>query len=116
MYYDGIGTAPGIHVQDLCEAHWLALQYLQQGGISQNFNLGNGQGFSVKQVIDTAKAVTGKNIEVVYANRRAGNPARLVADSSAAQATLGWKPKQADLSTIVQDAWAWESKQVATNQ
>lgn len=113
---DGTCIRDYIHVQDLCEAHWLALQYLQQGGISQNFNLGNGQGFSVKQVIDTAKAVTGKNIEVVYANRRVGDPARLVADASAAQATLGWKPMLADLSTLVQHAWAWERKQVATNQ
>lgn len=99
-----------IHVQDLCEAHWLALQYLQQGGASQNFNLGNGRGFSVKQVIDTAKAVTGKPIEVVYVSRRAGDPARLIADSTAARTILGWKPELSDISTIVQHAWAWEAR------
>jgi len=110
---DGTCIRDYIHVQDLCEAHWLALQYLQQGGVSQNFNLGNGQGFSVRQVIDTANAVTGQNIEVVYASRRAGDPARLVADCSAAQATLGWKPKLADLSTIVRHAWAWECRRSA---
>lgn len=91
----------------------MVLQDLQQGGVSQNFNLGNWQGFSVKQVIDTAKPVTGKNIEVVYVSRRAGDSARMVADSSAAQATLGWHPKLADLSAIVQHAWAWDCKQSA---
>lgn len=105
---DGTCIRDYIHVQDLCEAHWLALQYLQQGGVSKNFNLGNGQGFSVKQVIDTAKAITSKHIEVVYASRRAGDPARLVADSSAAQNTLGWTPKYADIKVIVGDAWRWE--------
>ena len=105
---DGTCIRDYIHVQDLCEAHWLALHYLQQGGASQNFNLGNGQGFSVKQVIDTAKAITGKHIEVVYASRRAGDPARLVADSSSAQKTLGWTPKYADIKVIVGDAWRWE--------
>jgi len=105
---DGTCIRDYIHVQDLCEAHWLALQYLQQGGASQNFNLGNGQGFSVKEVIDTAKAITGKHIEVEYASRRAGDPARLVADSSSAQKTLGWTPKYADIKVIVGDAWRWE--------
>lgn len=105
---DGTCIRDYIHVQDLCEAHWLALQYLQQGGPSQNFNLGNGQGFSVKQVIDTAKAITGKPIEVVYADRRAGDPARLVADSSLAREVLRWNPDRADLECIVTDAWLWE--------
>lgn len=98
-------------MQDLCQAHWLALQYLQQGGASQNFNLGNGLGFSVKQVIDTARSVTGKTIDVVYASRRAGDPVRLVADSSLASKTLGWKPSYSDLDTIIQDAWRWEISQ-----
>lgn len=105
---DGTCIRDYIHVHDLCEAHWLALQYLQQGGASQNFNLGNGQGFSVKQVIDTANAVTGKDIEVVYTGRRAGDPARLVADSSLAREVLGWQPSYADLEIIVRDAWRWE--------
>lgn len=105
---DGTCIRDYIHVQDLCEAHWLALQYLQQGGTTQNFNLGNGFGFSVKQVVDTAKVVTGKGIEVVYANRRPGDPARLVADSSLARKILGWQPSYSDLDNIVQDAWRWE--------
>lgn len=105
---DGTCIRDYIHVHDLCEAHWLALQYLRQGGASQNFNLGNGQGFSVKQVIDTAKAVTGNAIDVVVGPRRAGDPARLVADSGLARRVLGWQPEHADIQAIVRDAWHWE--------
>jgi UDP-glucose 4-epimerase len=107
---DGTCIRDYIHVADLCDAHALALQRLLEGGESGHFNLGNGQGFSVKEVIDTARRVTGRAIPVRYEARRAGDPPRLVADAGLARAQLGWQPKRADLETIVADAWAWERK------
>ncbi len=107
---DGTCIRDYIHVTDLCEAHWLALQRLQDGGASTAYNLGNGGGFSVREVIDTASAVTGRKLTVVYSERRAGDPARLVADSQQAQTELGWKPRYADLDTIINHAWRWESR------
>jgi UDP-glucose 4-epimerase len=80
------------------------------GGSSQAYNLGNGNGFSVQEVIDTAERVTGRKIAVVNGPRRAGDPARLVADATQARQKLGWQPQFADLATIVQHAWAWEMK------
>jgi UDP-glucose 4-epimerase len=83
-----------IHVTDLCDAHWHALQQLRAGSLSgaQAFNLGNGQGYSVQEVIAAAERVTGQTIPVVDAPRRAGDPARLVADSQQARQLLGWAP------------------------
>lgn len=107
---DGTCVRDYIHIQDLCSAHWLALQSLMGGADSQAYNLGNGQGFSVQQVIDTAQQVTGRSIAVVNAPRRAGDPARLVADARLIQAKLGWQPRYADLATIVAHAWAWETQ------
>jgi UDP-glucose 4-epimerase len=107
---DGTCIRDYIHVADLCDAHALALQRLLEGGESGHFNLGNGQGFSVKEVIDTARRVTGRAIPVRYEARRTGDPPRLVADAGLARAQLGWQPKRADLETIVADAWAWERK------
>ena len=107
---DGTCIRDYIHVVDLCEAHALALERLLDGGQSGRFNLGNGLGFSVKEVIDTASRVTGKNIPVRYEARRAGDPPRLVADARKARAELGWLPKRSDLETIVADAWAWEQR------
>lgn len=106
---DGTCIRDYIHVQDLCDAHWRALLYLNNGGPSRNFNLGNGQGFSVKEVIETAESVTGKPISVVYAPKREGDPAYLVADSLSARNILGWQPSFPDLSTIIEHAWKWES-------
>jgi UDP-glucose 4-epimerase len=108
---DGTCIRDYIHINDLCSAHWLALQSLMSGQSSQAYNLGNGNGFSVQEVIDAAKQVTGRNIPVQHAPRRAGDPARLVADASQARQKLGWQPQYADLATIVQHAWAWEQKQ-----
>ncbi len=105
---DGTCIRDYIHVNDLGEAHWLALQRLWEGGSSTAYNLGNGHGFSVREVIDTARAVTGREIPVEYGKRRPGDPARLVADARRAQAELGWKPRRADLATIIADAWRWE--------
>jgi UDP-glucose 4-epimerase len=108
---DGTCIRDYIHIEDLCQAHALALQHLMQGGASQAFNLGNGAGFSVQQVIDTARDVTGRDIQVVDGPRRAGDPSVLVADSRRARQQLGWAPAHPDLRTIVAHAWAWEQRQ-----
>ena len=108
---DGTCIRDYIHINDLCEAHWLALQSLLQGAGSQRYNLGNGAGFSVQEVIDAARRVTGKPIEVRDAPRRDGDPARLVADATLARQQLGWVPKFAELDTMVQHAWNWEQRQ-----
>lgn len=108
---DGTCIRDYIHIEDLCSAHWLALQSLMGGAGSQAYNLGNGHGFSVQEVIDTAQRVTGRKVPVVNEPRRAGDPARLVADASLVRQQLGWQPKFADLDTIVAHAWAWETRE-----
>ena len=105
---DGTCIRDYVHVSDLCEAHWLALESLRDGASSQAYNLGNGNGFSVLEVIETAKKVTGVDFAVKHEVRRAGDPPRLVADSSAIKAKLGWSPRYADLDTIIAHAWAFE--------
>ncbi len=80
------------------------------GAKCQSFNLGNGNGFSVQEVIDTAEQVTGRKIPVVDAPRREGDPARLVADSTRARKQLGWQPQYSDLATIIEHAWKWEMR------
>jgi UDP-glucose 4-epimerase len=105
---DGTCIRDYIHIADLSEAHWLALQHLRRGGASESFNLGNGNGFSVQEVIDTAQQVTGRIIPVQEGPRRAGDPARLVADATRAREQLGWRPQYADLATLIGHAWAWE--------
>lgn len=107
---DGTCIRDYIHVVDLCSAHLLALQWLADGKGSRNFNLGNGTGFSVHDVITTADRVTGKSISHRDAPRRAGDSARLVADSKRAREELGWRPRFADLDDIVHHAWVWEKK------
>jgi UDP-glucose 4-epimerase len=105
---DGTCIRDYIHVVDLCSAHLLALYRLQDGGHSDCFNLGNGAGFSVQQVIDAARRISGQRIDVIDAPRRAGDPARLVADPAKARALLGWIPRHAKLDTIIETAWRWE--------
>lgn len=105
---DGTCVRDYIHVADLCEAHWLALQHLMDGGESAAYNLGNGNGFSVQEVIDAAKRVTGCHVPVVDAPRRPGDPARLVADASMARRHLGWSPKYPDIESIIAHAWRFE--------
>lgn len=106
---DGTCIRDYIHVADLCEAHWLALQRLMEGAESAAYNLGNGNGFSVQEVIDAAKYVTDCHIPVIDAPRRPGDPARLVADASMARRHLGWTPKYPDLESIIAHAWQFES-------
>mgnify|MGYP006141218881 FL=1 len=107
---DGTCIRDYIHIHDLCQAHWLALISLFKGAGSQRYNLGNGEGFSVQQVIDSAIRITRCNIPVVEAPRRDGDPARLVADSSLARRCLGWKPQFSSLDTMLNHAWNWELK------
>ena len=104
---DGTCIRDYIHVTDLAQAHILALDYLLNGGDNNVFNLGNGVGFTVKEVVDVARAVTGHPIPAKIAPRRAGDPAQLIASSEKAIQVLGWKPKYNDLNTIVASAWAW---------
>ena len=104
---DGTCIRDYIHVTDLAQAHILALDYLLNGGENNVFNLGNGKGFSNKEVVDVARAVTGHPIPAVLGPRRAGDPAQLVASSEKAKSVLGWKPKYDDLNTIISTAWAW---------
>ena len=107
---DGTCLRDYIHIHDLAQAHWLALEHLRNGGGSDAFNLGNGNGFSIREVIDAAKRVTSRDFAVVEAARRAGDPVVLVADSTRARAVLGWQPEYFDLSRIIEHAWQWELK------
>jgi UDP-glucose 4-epimerase len=107
---DGTCVRDYIHVVDLCEAHLLALARLQDGASSSAYNLGNGNGFSVKEVVDCAERVTGIQIARAYAPRRAGDPATLVADSRLARSELGWSPRYDALQIIIGHAWSWEQR------
>jgi len=107
---DGTCIRDYIHVSDLVVAHWMAIEQLLRYNESKRYNLGNGRGFSVQQVIDVCKEVTDKDISVVYGERRQGDPDVLVADARLAQNELGWKPKYATLQTIIEHAWRWEKK------
>lgn len=104
---DGTCIRDYIHVTDLAQAHILAVHYLMNGGENNIFNLGNGVGYSVREVIDTARKVTGHPIPAVETPRRAGDPARLVASSEKARQVLGWKPEHASLEEIIASAWNW---------
>lgn len=105
---DGTCIRDYVHVADLCDAHLLALERLLQGGDSAVYNLGNGSGFSVAEVIDATKRITQRAITVIDAPRREGDPPRLVADAARARAELGWRPRLADLDTLIAHAWRWE--------
>lgn len=106
---DGTCVRDYIHVEDLIDAHVLALSYLKDGGASGAFNLGIGHGFSVKEIIDSARRVTGLPIRAETAPRRAGDPAVLIASGKRAKAVLGWNPAHTDIDDILSSAWAWHS-------
>lgn len=104
---DGTCIRDYIHVTDLAQAHVLALDYLMEGGKSDVFNLGNGTGFSVNEVIDVSRSVTGREIAAEVCSRRPGDPARLVASSRKAEEILGWRPQYNKLDAIIGSAWSW---------
>ena len=104
---DGTCIRDYIHVSDLAAAHVLGLEYLLQGGTTEVFNLGNGNGFSVKQVIEMAQQVTGKSIKAITCDRRPGDPPSLVGGSEKAQHILGWTPQFPNLEEIIAHAWQW---------
>ena len=105
---DGTCVRDYIHVADLADAHIRALEYLGDGGKSTHINLGNGHGYSVLEVVEAARRVTGKQIVAKTEPRRSGDPSHLVADSTKAYDVLGWKPKYPDLETIIESAWRWK--------
>ncbi|MGG6310972.1 UDP-glucose 4-epimerase GalE [Paenibacillus macerans] len=113
VFGDDYNTADGtcvrdyIHVGDLADAHLRAVNHLLNGGDSDVFNLGNGQGFSVKEVIETVRKVTGRDFPVVISPRRAGDPAVLIASSDKARSVLGWNPTRNKLEDIIRSAWQW---------
>ncbi|MBF0454267.1 MAG: UDP-glucose 4-epimerase GalE [Magnetococcales bacterium] len=104
---DGTAVRDYIHVMDLAEAHLLALRHLLEGGQSDAFNLGTGQGYSVRKIIQVAEAVTGLTMAVEEAPRREGDPPVLVSDSSHIFQDLGWKPRYSDIQSLVETAWRW---------
>lgn len=110
---DGTCIRDYVHIVDLCQAHLLAIEHLKRSNTSAAFNLGNGGGFSVAEVIASVERVTGGKVPVIDGERRAGDPARLVADSTLARDVLGWKPRFPELDTIIAHAWAWENGDVA---
>ena len=107
---DGTCIRDYIHVSDLADAHIRALEYLNHGGASACFNLGNGKGESVKHVIETVKKVTGKDFLVKEEPRRPGDPPILIGSSQKAQQALGWRPQYSEIETIIQHAWNWHQK------
>jgi UDP-glucose 4-epimerase len=113
MYGDDYPTPDGacvrdyIHVEDLADAHLIGLERLLSGGGGLTANLGVGRGYSVREVIERARAVTGRPIPARVGPRRPGDPARLVCDPARAQAELGWRATRSDLDRMIADAWAW---------
>jgi UDP-arabinose 4-epimerase len=107
---DGTCVRDYIHVADLAQAHLLALQALEKGAAEGVYNLGNGNGFSVREVIEVVQAVTGRAVPVRVGPPRAGDPPRLVADATRIRGELGWQPRHPDLPSIVQSAWRWHQR------
>ncbi len=107
---DGTCVRDYIHVNDLADAHVLGLEYLLSGGASEVFNLGNGNGFSVREVIETAKEVTGLDIPAIESDRRPGDAPILVGSSQKVREMLGWNPNYADLKKIISHAWQWHQQ------
>ena len=110
---DGTCLRDYVHVSDLTQAHLLALESLLKGGDSATYNLGNSTGYSVKQIIEAARRITGHEIPAVTDDRRAGDPAILVADSTLIRKQLGWQPRYETIEKIIQSAWLWHQKEAA---
>ena len=108
---DGTCVRDYIHVSDLADAHALSLDYLRADNSSTAINLGNGQGYSVLEVVEAAREVTRQDIAIEMQERRAGDPSHLVADASKAAAVLGWKPQHPELADIISSAWQWMRKE-----
>jgi UDP-glucose 4-epimerase len=104
---DGTGVRDYVHVNDLADAHVLALDYLEKNNTSNKFNLGNEKGTSVREVIEMSKKITGIDFKVIEETRRAGDPANLFASSQKAQTVLGWKPQYPQMQQIIETAWIW---------
>ena len=109
--HDGTCIRDYVHVSDLAQAHLLALEALLSGAKSSVYNLGNSKGYSVREVIELARQVTGKTIRTIETERRPGDPAELVAASDKIRQDLGWKPKYEDLKTIIKTAWNWHQRE-----
>jgi len=107
---DGTCIRDYIHVCDLADAHILCLQYLLDGGPSRAYNLGTGTGYSVKQIVEEAERVTGRNVPHVNSERRAGDPPELVASAEKIKSELGWSPKHSSIDNILSTAWNWQKK------
>ena len=107
---DGTCVRDYIHVSDLADAHVLGLEYLLKGGDSTFFNLGNGNGFSVKEVIETARQITGKEIKAIECDRRPGDPPALIGSADKARKVLGWQPQYTSIKDIMTHAWEWHQK------
>ncbi|WP_125761279.1 UDP-glucose 4-epimerase GalE [Companilactobacillus hulinensis] len=107
---DGTNVRDYVHVEDLAEAHRLAMEYLRAGNNSNIFNLGSSNGFSNKEILEAAREVTGKEIPAEIGPRRPGDPSTLIADSSKAREVLGWKPQFDDVQTVIKDAWNFKTK------
>jgi len=109
---DGSCVRDYVYVSDLAQAHLLALKSLLSGGDSAIYNLGNSRGYFVRDVIETARNVTGHPVPAINADRRTGDPAMLIADSKRICMELGWKPRYEDLNTIIKTAWTWHQHEV----
>jgi UDP-glucose 4-epimerase len=107
---DGSAVRDYIHVSDLADAHILALEYIKKNNKSDIFNLGNGDGYSVLEVINMVKQVTKKDFKIIIADKRAGDPAKLIGDATKAKKILGWKPKFNELNMIIESAWKWHNR------
>jgi len=107
---DGTAVRDYIHVLDLAEAHGRALEYLEQGGPSEFVNLGSGRGYSVLEVVECARQITGKPVQIRMEPPRRGDASQLIADATKAQSLLGWRPRQSELDNILRSAWQWHSK------
>ena len=122
MYGDDYPTKDGtcirdyIHVMDLAEAHLLALDRLSQTQLSDVYNVGNNEGFSVREIIEVAKKITNRKMDIEIQSRRKGDPAELIADNQKIKSELNWKAKHSDLDKIISSAWQWEQKLLTFNQ